>query len=101
MKDQICSFEMQSALDLLSQHENIEKMSTGSAEVDWLIDGMQKSLFYLFYSTPENQIILDSFLIDCWLVVSYQRTVRSAALNLWPHFLIILIIVLIKINIKF
>jgi DNA repair protein RadA len=53
---------MQSALDLLSQHDNIEKMSTGSAEIDWLIDGMQESLFYLFYSTPENQIILDSFL---------------------------------------
>jgi hypothetical protein len=56
------SFEMQSALNLLSQHESIQKMSTGSAEIDWLIDGMQESLFYLFYSTPENQIILDSFL---------------------------------------
>jgi hypothetical protein len=59
---QAYSFEMQSALDLLSQHDNIEKMSTGSAEIDWLIDGMQESLFYLFYSTPENQIILDSLL---------------------------------------
>jgi hypothetical protein len=62
MNDQISAFEMQSALQLLSQHESIQKMSTGSAEIDWLIDGMQESLFYLFYSTPENQIILDSFL---------------------------------------
>jgi hypothetical protein len=62
MDSQTCSFEMRSALDLLSQYESIEKMSTGSAEIDWLIDGMQESLFYLFYSTPENQIILDSFL---------------------------------------
>jgi hypothetical protein len=62
MNDQTCSFEMKSALDLLSQHENIQKMSTGSAEIDWLIDGVQESLFYLFYSTPENQMILDSLL---------------------------------------
>jgi hypothetical protein len=62
MDDQICSFEMQSALNLLSQHESIQKMSTGSAEIDWLIDGMQESLFYLFYSIPEDQIILDSLL---------------------------------------
>jgi hypothetical protein len=62
MNDQICSFEMQSALDLLSQHESIQKMSTGSAEIDWLIDGVQESLFYLFYSTLENQMILDSLL---------------------------------------
>jgi hypothetical protein len=59
---QICSLEMKSALDLLSQHESIQKMSSGSAEIDWLIDGIQESLFYLFYSTPENQIIIDSFL---------------------------------------
>jgi hypothetical protein len=62
MNDQISAFEMQSALQLLSQHESIQKMSTGSAEIDWLIDGMQESLFYLFYSMPETQTILDSFL---------------------------------------
>jgi hypothetical protein len=62
MDNQISLFEMQSALDLLSEHASVQKMSTGSAEIDWLIDGIQESLFYLFYSTPENQIILDSFL---------------------------------------
>jgi hypothetical protein len=55
-------FEMQSGLHLLGQHGNVHKMSTGSAELDSLIDGMQQGLFYLFYSTSENQLILDSLL---------------------------------------
>jgi hypothetical protein len=54
--------EMKSALDLLDQYNNIHKMSTGSAELDSLIDGLQQGLFYLFYSTPYNQLILDSLL---------------------------------------
>lgn len=53
---------MKCALDLLNQYDTIQKMSTGSAELDSLIDGMQEGLFYLFYSTPENQLILDSLL---------------------------------------
>jgi Rad51 protein len=59
---QACNFEMQSGLHLLDRHENVQKMSTGSAELDSLIDGMQEGLFYLFYSTPENQLVLDSLL---------------------------------------
>lgn len=60
--------EMKSALDLLDhQHNNIQKMSSGSAELDSLIDGLQQGLFYLFYSTPDNQLILDS-LLDRMLV---------------------------------
>jgi hypothetical protein len=55
-------FEMQSAAHLLDQHGNTSKMSTGSAELDSLIDGIQEGLFYLFYCTPENQLILDSLL---------------------------------------
>ena len=53
---------MNCALDLLNQYDTIQKMSTGSAELDSLIDGMQEGLFYLFYSTSENQLILDSLL---------------------------------------
>ena len=53
---------MKCALDLLNQYETIQKMTTASAELDSLIDGMQEGLFYLFYSTPENQLILDSLL---------------------------------------
>ncbi|MPZ08284.1 MAG: hypothetical protein GEU26_18025 [Nitrososphaeraceae archaeon] len=53
---------MKCALDLLNQYDATQKMSTGSAELDSLIDGMQEGLFYLFYSTHENQLILDSLL---------------------------------------
>jgi hypothetical protein len=59
---QTFNFEMQSALHLLNQHGTIQKMSSGSAELDSLIDGMQEGLFYLFYSTSDNQLILDSLL---------------------------------------
>jgi hypothetical protein len=59
---QAYNFEMQSGLHLLSQHGNIHKMSAGSAELDSLMDGIQEGLFYLFYSTPENQLVLDSLL---------------------------------------
>jgi hypothetical protein len=55
-------FEMQCGLHLLDRHGNVQKMSTGSAELDSLIDGMQEGSFYLFYSTLENQLILDSLL---------------------------------------
>jgi Rad51 len=55
-------FRMQSGLHLLSQHGNVQKMSTGSAELDSLLDGIQEGSFYLFYSTRENQLILDSLL---------------------------------------
>jgi Rad51 len=54
--------EMKCALDLLDQQNTIQKMSSGCAEIDGLIDGLQESLFYLFYSTHDNQIILDSLL---------------------------------------
>jgi len=59
---QAYNFEMQSGLQLLDRHGNVQKMSTGSAELDSLLDGIQEGSFYLFYSTPENQLILDSLL---------------------------------------
>jgi hypothetical protein len=52
-------------------------MSTGSAEIDSLIDGVQEGSFYLFYSSHENQLILDSFLyrqlIGCILPKSTKK----------------------------
>ena len=69
--------EMKSALDLLDQYNSIQKMSTGSAELDSLIDGLQQGLFYLFYSTPDNQLILDSLLnrmlVGCILLKSGKK----------------------------
>lgn len=69
--------EMKCALDLLDQHGALQKMSTGSAEVDSLVDGIQESFFYLFYSSHENQPILDSLLyrqlIGCILPKSKKK----------------------------
>ena len=67
---------MKCALDLLDQCGTLQKMSTGSAEIDSLIDGIQENSFYLFYSISENQLILDSLLyrqlIGCILPKSQQ-----------------------------
>jgi RecA/RadA recombinase len=54
--------EMKCALDLLDQQSTLQKMSSGSAEIDSLIDGIQESSFYLFYSSSDNHLILDSLL---------------------------------------
>lgn len=69
--------EMKCALDLLDQCGTLQKMSSGSAEIDSLIDGIQESSFYLFYSSDENQLILDSLLyrqlIGCILPKSKKK----------------------------
>jgi RecA/RadA recombinase len=77
--------EMKCALDLLDQFGTIQKMSTGSAEIDSLIDGIQAGSFYLFYSSHENQLLLDSLLyrqlIGCILPKSQKKNgLESAAL---------------------
>jgi hypothetical protein len=48
--------EMKSALEHFSSQGNCLKMTTGSGELDSLIDGIQEGLFYLFYG--------DSFPLD-------------------------------------
>jgi hypothetical protein len=77
---------MQCALSLLDQFSTLKKMSTGSAEVDSLIDGVQEGSFYLFYSSYENQLILDSLLyrqlIGCILPKSKKNGFESAAIFL-------------------
>jgi len=77
--------DMKCALDLLDQQGTPNKMSTGSAEIDSLIDGIQDSSFYLFYSSHENQLILDALLyrqlIGCILPKSSKKNgFESAAL---------------------
>lgn len=76
---------MKCALDLLDQFGTLQKMSTGSAEIDSLIDGIQEGSFYLFYSSHENQLILDSLiyrqLIGCILPKS-KHGFESAAIFL-------------------
>ena len=68
---------MKCALDLLDQSGTLQKMSSGSAEIDSLIDGIQESSFYLFYSSSDNRLILDSLLyrqlIGCILPRSSKK----------------------------
>ena len=54
--------DMKCALDLLDECGTLQKMSSGSAEIDSLIDGIQESSFYLFYGSSDNRLILDSLL---------------------------------------
>lgn len=69
--------DMKCALHLLDQHGTLQKMSSGSAEIDSLIDGIQEGSFYLFYSSRENHLILDSLLyrqlIGCILPKSNKK----------------------------
>jgi hypothetical protein len=79
--------DMRCALDLLDQCGTLKKMSTGSAEIDSLIDSIQESSFYLFYSSYDNHLILDSLLyrqiIGCILPKSGKKNgFESAAMFL-------------------
>jgi hypothetical protein len=69
--------DMKCALDLLDQCGTTQKMSTGSAEIDSLTDEVQQGSFYLFYSSPDNHLVLDSFLyrqlIGCILPRSNKK----------------------------
>lgn len=79
--------DMKCALDLLDQQGTLKKMTTGSPEIDSLIDGIQENSFYLFYSNSENQLFLDSLLyrqlIGCVLPKSNKKNgFESAAIFL-------------------
>src|ERR671930_2277977 len=75
------SFEMQSALEHFNEHRNTLKMTTGSAELDSLIDGIQEGIFYLFYGT--NRVVLDAmvytFLVNCVLPIKQRHGFESMA----------------------
>jgi hypothetical protein len=63
--------QMQTAFDHFNEHRNTLKMTTGSAELDSLIDSIQEGQFYLFYG--KNKAILDGLvhglLVNCVLPV--------------------------------
>jgi hypothetical protein len=62
---------MQTALDHFNEHRNTLKMTTGSEELDSLIDSIEQGQFYLFYG--QNKAILDGLihglLVNCVLPV--------------------------------
>jgi Rad51 protein len=63
--------QMQSAFHHFNEHRNTLKMTTGSADLDSLIDNIQEGQFYLFYG--KNKPILDGLvyglLVNCVLPV--------------------------------
>jgi Rad51 len=73
------SFEMHSALEQFNEHRNTLKMTTGSADLDSLIDGIQEGVFYLFYGS--NHAVLDAmvyrFLINCVLPAKQKHGFES------------------------
>ena len=75
------SFTIHSALEQFNQHRNTLKMTTGSADLDSLIDGIQEGLFYLFYGN--NHVALDAlvytFLVNCVLPVKQRHGFESMA----------------------
>src|SRR5919106_4583897 len=72
-------FEMQSALAHYNEHRTTLKMTTGSADLDSLIDAIQEGLFYLFYGN--SAVVLDAmvyrFLVNCVLPVKQMHGFES------------------------
>jgi hypothetical protein len=73
------SFEMHSALKQFNEHRNTLKMTSGSTDLDSLIDGIQEGIFYLFYGN--SYAILDAmmyrFLINCVLPTKQKHGFES------------------------
>jgi hypothetical protein len=73
------SFVMHSALEQFNEHRNTLKMTTGSADLDSLIDAIQEGLFYLFYGN--NYAVQDSlvyrFLVNCVLPIKQKHGFES------------------------
>lgn len=62
--------EMKSALEHYSTQGNCLKMTTGSGELDSLIDGVQEGSFYLFYGdTLPLDALSHRFLVNCILSI--------------------------------
>ena len=73
------SFEMQSALEHYNEHRTTLKMTSGSADLDSLIDAIQEGMFYLFYGN--NTMVLDAmvyrFLVNCVLPIKQKHGFES------------------------
>ena len=65
--------QMQSAFDHFNENRNTLKKTTGSAELDSLIDSIQEGQFYLFYG--KNKAILDGMVHG--FLVNFALPVRE------------------------
>ncbi|MFZ0511982.1 MAG: hypothetical protein WAM14_10275 [Candidatus Nitrosopolaris sp.] len=76
--------QMQTAYDHFNEHRNTLKTTTGSANLDSLVDSIQEGQFYLFYG--QNKMILDGLvyglLVNCVLPIKEQHGFESMALYL-------------------
>ena len=63
--------QLQSAFEHFNDYRSTMKMTTGSSELDSIIDSIQQGQFYLFYGT--NRAILDwlihGLLVNCILPI--------------------------------
>jgi hypothetical protein len=75
---------MQSALEHYNEHKTTIKMTTGSADLDSLIDGIQEGIFYLFYGN--KSAVLDAmvyrFLVNSVLPVKQKHGFESMGIFL-------------------
>jgi len=73
-----------SALEQFNDHRNTLKMTTGSADLDSLVDGIQEGLFYLFYGN--NHVALEALvytlLVNCVLPIKHKHGFESMAVCL-------------------
>jgi DNA repair protein RadA len=72
-------FEMHSALEHFNEHKSTLKMTTGSSNLDSLIDGIEEGSSYLFYGN--NSVVLDAmayrFLVNCVLPIKQKHGFES------------------------
>jgi DNA repair protein RadA len=70
---------MHSALEHFNEHKTTLKMTTGSANLDSLIDNIEEGSSYLFYGN--NSVVLDTmvyrFLVNCVLPVKQKHGFES------------------------
>src|SRR5918912_2271432 len=76
------SFTIHSALEQFNEHRNTLKMTTGSADLDSLIDGIQEGLFYLFYGNNHVALgaLVYTFLVNCVLPIKQKHGFESKAI---------------------
>jgi DNA repair protein RadA len=70
---------MQSALEHYNEHKTTLKMTTGSSNLDSLIDGIEEGSSYLFYGN--NPVVLDAmvyrFIVNCVLPIKQKHGFES------------------------
>jgi hypothetical protein len=74
--------QMQTAYDHFNEHRNTLRMTTGSANLDSLIDSIQEGQFYLFYGSNKRFLdgLVHGLLVNCVLPVRERHGFESVAM---------------------